>query len=104
MAIPYVGDIGTRFDYIIRKNGSVLNLTGYTTGQITLTYQKADGTNVSVFPSTIVSAAAGQVRYTVSSTTFLTVPGQWIVQGFVQIDANNKFHSDPSTFMVGSTL
>ena len=104
MSTPYVGDIGTRFDYIIRKNGAVLNLTGYTTGQITLTYQRGNGDNISVNPSTIVSPTLGQVRYVVSDTTFLSVPGQWIVQGFVQIYANNKFHSDPIKFVVGSTL
>lgn len=100
---PFVADVGTQFDYIIRRDGAVFDLTGYTTGQISLVYQKADGTNLTVTPSTIVSPTAGHIRY-VSGTTLLTVAGQYQVQAFVSIDASNKFHTIPLTFPVEPVL
>jgi hypothetical protein len=78
--IPYVSDNGIQFDYILRRNGTVIDLTAYTLGQISLTYQKNSGTLVTVTPTTIVSPTAGQIRYLVSSTTFLSEAGQWQVK------------------------
>lgn len=103
MSNPKVGDIGINFDYIIRRNGVVFDLTGLTTGNITLTYQKSDGTNFIVNPTLIVNPTQGQVRYK-ADTTMLTVAGQWLVQGFVIQDVSNKFHSDQVLFTVDPVL
>lgn len=97
---PFVGDIGTKFDYYITDNGEILNITGAT---ITLYYKKP-GTDVLVSKTgVIISAVAGHVRYT-GESGFLTVAGTWQVQALVVFDVSNSFRTEIGEFNVKAIL
>lgn len=65
------------FEFLLTatKNGVVWDLSGAT---VTIFFQQPDGINLAGKPATILVPAAGTASY-VTTTTDITIPGQWYV-------------------------
>lgn len=83
----------------VLKDGSVWDLTGVT---VTLIFRKPNGTTTTK-SATVVSAAAGTVRYT-DTTSTLDVAGHWSrTWRFVDSSNSIDLYSDPINFYVASS-
>lgn len=106
METIHVADKGTIFAFTFTENSSTVDLSSADTTTARVVYfQNPTGSVTSAvmsFPSG-ASGTSGVLNYTVPTTTFFNVAGQWSVQGKVVI-TDGEFHTDIQHFTVYENL
>lgn len=97
----HVGDIDTKFEVqILDQDGLIVSLVGATA--LTMTFQKPDGTVLTVTATVSTTGLDGKMYYDSISTT-LDQDGKWVVQGKV-VFSNGLWHTGTKSFYVAPNL
>lgn len=98
----HVGDVGTAFKITVKdEDEAVIDISTATLKQIW--FQKADGTVVTKTASFVTDGTDGQMQY-VTEDDDLDQTGKWKIQGYIEIGASRKVHTDISEFKVWPNL